>query len=168
MKKAILVLLCFVMLCGAISCDTSNYIDSEDVLAKQNLEKSNDDTDTIENNEQLTQTQCQETLKVNGISLKKYIGTWYDDLIPPNNLEIISKDNGEIECRLEIYRLTTFYLIIMQGDEKISFVDNYDLISGEFEFKNDSVLVTIEESNTEYIQSGASYLFTIKDETNAK
>ena len=107
-----------------------------------------------------------ETLQVDGISLEKYIGTWYDDFIPPNDLEIISKENGEIECSLGIYRLTTFCLIMTQGDEEISFVDKNNLISGKIDFKDNSVLVTIKESNTEYIQNGANYLFTIKDETN--
>ena len=168
MKKAILILLCLVMLCGVISCDTSNYIDSEDVLAKQNLEKSNDDTDTIKNNEQLIQTQCPETLKPDGISLEKYIGTWYDDLIPPHDLEIISKDNGAIECRLGIYRLTTFYLIITVEDGEFSFVDKYNFISGKIVLKDNSVFLMVEESNIEEIQSGANWLFTIKEETNVK
>ena len=135
MKKIILILLCLVMLCGVVSCDTSGYIDEENILAKQKLEKSNNATDTSKNNEQLTHTQGSETLKVAGISLEKYIGTWHDDFIPPNDLEIISKDNGEIECRLGIYRLTTFYLIMMQGDEEISFADKYNLISGKIDFK---------------------------------
>lgn len=168
MKKAILILLCLIILCGVVSCDTSDYIDEKNIIIKQKLEKNNDSTDTSENNEQLTHTPDSETLKVDGISLEKYIGTWYDDFIPPNDLEIISKENGEIECSLGIYRLTTFCLIMTQGDEEISFVDKNNLISGKIDFKDDSVLVTIEESNTEYIQNGASYLFTIKDETNVE
>ncbi len=168
MKKAILILLCLVILCGVVSCDTSDYIDEENIIIKQKLEKSNDATDTSENKEQLTHTPDSETLQVDGISIEKYIGTWYDDFIPPNDLEIISKENGEIECSLGIYRLTTFCLIMTQGDEEISFVDKNNLISGKIDFKDNSVLVTIKESNTEYIQNGANYLFTIKDETNVE
>ena len=193
MKKIFaLFLLCSLLLLSFIACDrnanenneneqnktsennsgdegnSSDYIGLENVPTKQNLEKNNDDTDTNESNEQSTQTQCPETLKADAISLEKYIGTWYDDFIPPHDLEIISKDNGAIECRLGIYRLTTFYLIITVEDGEISFVDKYNFISGKIVLKDNSVFLMVEESNIEEIQSGANWLFTIKDETNVE
>ena len=154
------------MLVVAVSCGRNNYDDFENGLAEPNIEKSNDDINTSESIAKLTQIQNNETSKYDVVSFENYIGTWYDDFNPPNDLEIISKDNGKIECRLGIYRLTTFYLNITGGNEDFSFVDEYNLISGKIDFKDNSVMVIIEESNTEYIQSGANYLFAIKDETN--
>jgi hypothetical protein len=122
--------------------------------------------ETSENNEQSTQTQNSQASKSDVLSFEKYIGTWYDNFIPPHDFDVISNDEGEIECRLGIYRFTTFDLIITVEDGEISFVDKYNFISGKIVLKDNSIFVMVEESNIEQIQSGANWLFTIKEETN--
>ena len=181
MKKAILILLCCVTIVGAVSCDASDYIDLKNKPVKQNIERINEDTDmnknneqptqtqnpeTSENNEQSTQTQNSQASKSDVLSFEKYIGTWYDEFIPPNDFDVISNDEGEIECRLGIYRYTTFDLIITVEDGEISFVDKYNFISGKIVLKDNSIFVMVKDSNIEKIQSGANWLFTIKEETN--
>ncbi len=157
MKKAILILLCCALLVATISCNKSDNIDTQHITENK-----------IINSEAKNTSQSTETSKADATSLEKYIGTWYDDFIPPHDLEIISKDNGAIECRLGIYRLTTFYLIITVEDGEFSFVDKYNFISGKIVLKDNSVFLMVEESNIEEIQSGANWLFTIKEETNVK
>ena len=168
MKKIILTVICCALIAATVSCDMSYHINSEDVLTEQYMKKYNDDTGTDEKNPQLALTQSTEISQTDDVNFEKYIGTWYDDFIPPNDLEIIYKDTEKIECHLGIYRLTTFHLILTAKDKEFSYVDKYNLISGKIDFKDNSVLVTIEESNTEHIQCGANYLFTVKAEPNTK
>ena len=106
-----------------------------------------------------------ETLVPGNTLVEKYIGTWHNDHFPPDSLIITSNGNGEIECSFELYRLATFHLILTVQDGEVSFVDKYNRISGKIDFKDNSVLVTIEESGTDLVQKGAEYLFTIKAET---
>ena len=164
MKKAILILLCGAMLVATTSCSKSDDIDSVIVHDNQNVKKITDNFNIEKYKGSSAENTDIETAEVYIHSLEKYIGIWYDDFMPPNDLEIIFNNDGKIECHLGIYRLTTFHLIVDIENKKNSFVDKYDLVSGEIEFKDNSILVTIEESNTEYIQRGANYLFTIKDD----
>ncbi len=163
MKKHIAFLLCLIMILSLFSCDIAKDIeDTNNESVSKSLQENDDNIDTGKNNAQSTQTQSEEILSK--VDLEKYIGIWHDDLVPPNDLVIISKDNGELEGRLGIYRLTTFDLIITVKDEEYSFYDRNNLILGKIDFKDTSVLVTIEKSNTGHIQNGATWLFTIKGE----
>ena len=153
-------LLAVLMITNICAC---NYTPENDIG-----EETEEDTkeETSENNEQSTQTQNSQAFKSDVLSFEKYIGTWYDNFIPPNDFDVISNDEGEIECRLGIYRFTTFDLIITVEDGEISFVDKYNFISGKIVLKDNSIFVMVEGSNIEQIQSGANWLFTIKEETN--
>ena len=158
MKKIILMLLCITTLVSVASCNRNGENDK----TKQNIETTNDISNSdSENNDDSTVKN-----NLSATSFEEYMGTWYDDFYPPNSFQIISDTNGKIECQLGIYRLTTFDLNISIQIEKISFTDEYNLISGTIELKDHSVLVTVTESNAKYISSGASWLFTIKDEGN--
>ena len=97
------------------------------------------------------------------VSLERYIGTWYTSAIPPDDLTITSVSDGKIECQLGVYRLGLYYLTAMQEDGKFVFTDENNLISGTMQFNRDSILLTIEESNSEYYQKGESWSFTIED-----
>ena len=162
MKKTILILLCFVLIIVMISCN-GNRPNATGAFTEETDEKNSDGTVNDEKESQSIQQPNVERSESDSLSLEKYIGMWYDDFIPPNDLKIISKGNGDIEGELGIYRLTTFYLIITEGNEGFSFVDKNDRISGKIDFIDNSILVTVEESNTEYIGSGATWQFTIKD-----
>ena len=97
------------------------------------------------------------------VSLERYIGTWYDSQMPPNDLTITSVGDGKIECQLGVYRLGLYDLTVVQEDGKFIFTDKNGLISGTMQFNRDSILLTIEESNSEYYQKGESWSFTVKD-----
>lgn len=146
MKKTILVLLCFVLIIGMISCN-DNSPNATDTFNEETDGKNSDGTVNDESESQSIQKQNVEHSESDSLSLEKYIGMWYDDFIPPNDLKIISKGNGQIEGQLGIYKLTTFYLIITEGNEGFSFVNKNDRISGKIDFKDNSILVTVEESN---------------------
>lgn len=93
-------------------------------------------------------------------------GTWYDSQMPPNELEISSVSEGKIECHLRVLQLDAFDdfdLTVTLQDGKYIFTDKNELISGTIQFKEDSILVVIEQSNTDDLQSGDSWSFTIKD-----
>ena len=97
------------------------------------------------------------------VSLENYIGTWYTSAIPPDDLTITSVSDGKIECQFGVYRLGLYDLTVVQEDGKYIFTDKNELISGTMQFKEDSVLVAVEQSNTDDLQSGDSWSFTIKD-----
>lgn len=93
-------------------------------------------------------------------------GTWYDSQMPPNELEISSVSEGKIECHLRVLQLDAFDdfdLTVTLQDGKYIFTDKNELISGTIQFKEDSILVVVEQSNTDDLQSGDSWSFTIKD-----
>ena len=97
------------------------------------------------------------------VSLERYIGTWYTSAIPPDDLTITSVSDGKIECQFGVYRLGLYDLTVVQEDGKFIFTDKNGLISGTMQFNRDSILLTIEESNSEYYQKGESWSFTIED-----
>ena len=100
------------------------------------------------------------------VSLERYIGTWYDSQMPPDDLTITSVSDGKIECHLRVLQLDAFDdfdLTVTLQDGKFIFTDKNGLISGTMQFNRDSILLTIEESNSEYYQKGESWSFTIKD-----
>ena len=93
-------------------------------------------------------------------------GTWYDSQMPPNEIEISSVSDGKIECHLRVLQLDAFDdfdLTVTLKDGKYIFTDKNELISGTIQFKEDSILVVVEQSNTDDLQSGDSWSFTIKD-----
>ena len=93
-------------------------------------------------------------------------GTWYDSQMPPNEIEISSVSEGKIECHLRVLQLDAFDdfdLTVTLQDGKYIFTDKNELISGTIQFKEDSILVVVEQSNTDDLQSGDSWSFTIKD-----
>ena len=93
-------------------------------------------------------------------------GTWYDSQMPPNELEISSVSEGKIECHLRVLQLDAFDdfdLTVTLQDGKYIFTDKNELISGTIQFKEDSILVVVEQSNTDDLESGDSWSFTIKD-----
>lgn len=97
------------------------------------------------------------------VSLERYIGTWYDSQMPPDDLTITSVSDGKIECQFGVYRLGLYDLTVVQEDGKFIFTDKNGLISGTMQFNRDSILLTIEESNIKYYQKGESWSFTIED-----
>ena len=100
------------------------------------------------------------------VSLENYIGTWYTSAIPPDDLTITSVSDGKIECHLRVLQLDAFDdfdLTVTLQDGKYIFTDKNELISGTIQFKEDSILVVVEQSNTDDLQSGDSWSFTIKD-----
>ena len=100
------------------------------------------------------------------VSLENYIGTWYTSAIPPDDLTITSVSDGKIECHLRVLQLHAFDdfdLTVTLQDGKYIFTDKNGLISGTMQFKEDSILVVVEQSNTDDLQSGDSWSFTIKD-----
>lgn len=101
--------------------------------------------------------------KLPAVSLERYIGTWYTSAIPPDDLTITSVSDGKIECQFGVYRLGLYDLTVVQEDGKFIFTDKNGLISGTMQFNRDSILLTIEESNSEYYQKGESWSFTIED-----
>ena len=93
-------------------------------------------------------------------------GTWYDSQMPPNEIEISSVSEGKIECHLRVLQLDAFDdfdLTVTLQNGKYIFTDKNELISGTIQFKEDSILVVVEQSNTDDLQSGDSWSFTIKD-----
>ena len=104
--------------------------------------------------------------KLPAVSLERYIGTWYTSAIPPDDLTITSVNDGKIECHLRVLQLDAFDdfdLTVTLQDGKYIFTDKNELISGTIQFKEDSILVVVEQSNTDDLQSGDSWSFTIKD-----
>ena len=100
------------------------------------------------------------------VLLESYIGTWYDSQMPPDELTISSVSNDKIECHLHALQLNAFDdldLTATLTDGKFIFTDKNGLITGTMQFNNDSILLTIEESNSEYYHQGESWSFTIKD-----
>ncbi len=98
--------------------------------------------------------------------LESYKGTWYTSAIPPDDLTITSVSEGKIECHLRVLQLDAFDdfdLTVTLQDGKYIFTDKNELISGTMQFKEDSILVVVEQSNTDDLQSGDSWSFTIKD-----
>ncbi len=95
-------------------------------------------------------------------NLESYKGTWYDSQNPPDELTISSVSNKKIECQLGVYRLGLYHLTAIQEDGKFVFTDENNLISGTMQFSNGSILVVIEQSNSEYCHNGQYWLFTIK------
>lgn len=104
--------------------------------------------------------------KLPAVSLERYIGTWYTSAIPPDDLTITSVNDGKIECHLRVLQLDAFDdfdLTVTLQNGKYIFTDKNELISGTIQFKEDSILVVVEQSNTDDLQSGDSWSFTIKD-----
>lgn len=100
------------------------------------------------------------------VLLESYIGTWYDSQMPPDELTISSVSDDKIECHLHALQLNAFDdldLTATLTDGKFIFTDKNGLISGTMQFNNNSILLTIEESNSEYYHQGESWSFTIKD-----
>jgi len=99
-------------------------------------------------------------------SLEYYKGTWYDSQLPPNELTISSVNDEKIECHLRVLQLTGFDdldLTLTLTAKNLVFTDKDGLISGTMQFNSDSILVVVEQSNTDDFQNGESWLFTIKD-----
>lgn len=100
------------------------------------------------------------------VSLENYIGTWYTSAIPPDDLTITSVSDEKIECHLRVLQLDAFDdfdLTVTLQDGKYIFTDKNELILGTMQFREDSILVVVEQSNTDDLQSGDSWSFTIKD-----
>ncbi len=100
------------------------------------------------------------------VSLENYIGTWYTSAIPPDDLTITSVSDGKIECHLRVLQLDAFDdfdLTVTLQDGKYIFTDKNELILGTMQFREDSILVVVEQSNIDDLQSGDSWSFTIKD-----
>ncbi len=93
-------------------------------------------------------------------SYQKYMGTWYSD-VDENDLTIW-ESNNKYKFELGIIRITTINATAeIEGNNKLRFSDTEGPnIKGTLEFKENSILVTIDESDFQYIKAGTTYNFT--------
>ena len=133
-------------------------------LSESETESETDGRATESDTEPDTETETD--LEKEKFSFEKYIGLWYDYYIPPNELEIIDIGDGKIKAYLGIYRYTTFTLIITETENAFTFVDANNHISGNIDFKENSIVVTVEEANVQNLYSGATWTFSEKVDTS--
>ena len=165
MVKSLLLLLSCAMLASAVSCNSEhNVVDNTIEGGSEATYNTQDDNTEIHANNATESESNTESKPVVVNPLEKYVGEWDDNFYPPNELDVYYVNDKTLKCNFGIYRLTTFHLIATVDENQIHFVDENNFISGKIEFENNSILLTIEESNFSYIQNGAEYLFTIKED----
>jgi hypothetical protein len=96
---------------------------------------------------------------------QSYVGLWNTADNPPDDLTIFEINNNEIKFELGIFRIIGTDGIAKIEDNKIVFVTDADF-GGSMEFHKNSILLTVDKSEFEYIQTGTTFDFTVKIETN--
>ena len=91
---------------------------------------------------------------------QKYVGTWYTDDNPPDELTIF-EINNTIKFELSIFRIVSAAGTATIEDNKIVFSTDFDF-SGTLIFNENSIFVTVDKSDFQYIPAGKTYNFTVK------
>ncbi len=93
---------------------------------------------------------------------QKYMGTW-NTTDTPNHLTIW-ESNNTYKLELGIFKITTINATAeIEKNNKLKFSDTDEPdINGTLEFNENSILVTIDKSDFEYIKAGTTYNFTVQ------
>ena len=101
---------------------------------------------------------------------QRYIGEWYPDNDSLDYLIISEINDDTIMFELGLIRVAVIWAKAVINNNEIQFGENispeYDgpAMNGTLEFFENSISVTISESEFEYIKAGTIYNFTIKNE----
>jgi len=96
---------------------------------------------------------------------QSYVGLWYDEYYPPNDLTILEIDENIIRFELGVYRIIgTAGTAYIENDKIVFDTDAY--FSGTMQFNDNSIFLTVDKSDFDYIRVGTTYDFTVKAETS--
>ena len=95
---------------------------------------------------------------------RSYHGTWYTDEYKLDDLTIFEMSEEKISFTLGIYRTVNITATAKNNEDEIKYFESESepLITGTLSFYEDSILVTIIESEFEYILAGTTYNFVVK------
>jgi hypothetical protein len=93
---------------------------------------------------------------------QSYLGTWH---APEGDLKILDISSGTIAFEMHIYRKIGITAIARIENSKIRFFCGDQQIKGTFEFEENSILATIDESTFPGIEIGTNYSFKREEQS---
>ena len=98
------------------------------------------------------------------ITMPPYIELWYTDKYKLDELYIFEISETKVSFAMGIYRNTTVTATAKIDGDIYRFSITGPPVSGRLELQECSILVTIDESDVEYLKAGTTYAFVVKSE----